>query len=803
MAGTDWMTETSLKPTASSAFGGLLGLLGFSVIAGVLVAALFTPMIAITSKATMGALNVFDRLPEYVTLGQQSQRTVLYGLRAGQPVQFAQIYDQNRQEVKWDAVSDFAKDALVAAEDVRFYRHGGVDLAGIARATLNNLAGKKLQGASSIEQQLVKQLAIQQAIATITDRKKLAAAKAAAQATTLDRKLREAKLAVGLEKRYSKHQILLAYLNIAGFGGNTYGIEAAAQQYYSTTAKALTLAQAASLIAIVQQPNLRAPGSPDNWQRNQSRRDAILGSMLDESMISRQQFDEAIAVPVDATTVKLSAATNGCSYASAAKPFCDYVMNSVKDLTSLGATPAARQAAWERGGYSVYTTIDLDQQEVAEADLAARTPARETRFALGSAVSTVQVGTGRIITMAQNKAFDETGLADPAESTAINFNTDKRYGGSSGFPTGSTYKLFTLVNWLQNGHGLQEYVDANIRSYRSFPSRCDPGGVYTVARGYSPKNDSGVSQGQMNVLAATKGSVNAAFVNMASKLDLCDIRDVATSMGVHNADDSELAHDPGTILGTNTPSPLTMANAYATVAGGGKLCQPIAVDRIIAPDGKELPGQAQSCSQVISPEVAAAAAFDLQGPLQPGGTGASANPRDGTPLLGKTGTAEALHSYMVAASSQTSTAVWIGNITGFQNLRRISIGGTLASNLRTAVMRPILASLDASAVYGAGHAFPEPPPALLRGSTIRMPNVVGQSVSAAKRLVEQIGLAFAQGEVVSSALPAGTVVSSDPSAGSSISRGGTVTVTVSDGAAARKTGPPDKHPGGGDHPGKG
>ncbi|HEY8914553.1 transglycosylase domain-containing protein [Lacisediminihabitans sp.] len=797
------MTETPLKPTPSSAFGGLLGLLGFSAIAGILVAAMFAPAIAVTSKATMGVLNVFDRLPEYVTLGHQSQRTILYGLRAGQQVPFAQIYDQNRQEVGWDAISDFAKDALVAAEDVRFYQHGGVDLAGIARATVNNLAGKKLQGASSIEQQLVKQLAIQEAVATIKDPKKLNAAKAAAQATTLDRKLKEAKLAVGLEKRYSKHQILLAYLNIAGFGGNTYGIEAAAQQYYSTTAKSLTLAQAASLIAIVQQPNLRAPASPDNWERDQSRRDAILGTMFNESMISKKQFDEAIAVPVNASTVKLSAAMNGCSYATAAKPFCDYVVNSVKDLTGFGETPADRKAAWERGGYSVYTTIDLDQQAVAEADLAARTPASETRFSLGSAVSTVQVGTGRIITMAQNKAFDDTGEADPAVSTAINFNSDKGYGGSSGFPTGSTYKLFTLVNWLQNGHGLQEYVDANIRSYRSFPSRCDPGGVYTVARGYAPKNDSGVSQGQMNVLAATKGSVNAAFVNMASKLDLCDIRDVATSMGVHNADNSELAHDPSTILGTNTPSPLTMANAYATVAGGGKLCQPIAVDRIITPGGKELPGQAQSCSQVISPEVAAAAAYDLQGPLKTGGTGASANPRDGTPLLGKTGTAEALHSYMVAASSQTSTAVWIGNITGFQNLRRISIGGILASNLRTTVMKPILASLDASSVYGTGRAFPEPVPVLLRGSTIRTPNLAGQSVSAAKRLIEDIGLAFAQGEVVSSAFPAGTVVSSDPVAGSTIARGTTVTATVSDGAGARNGGPPDKHPGGGGHPGKG
>jgi membrane peptidoglycan carboxypeptidase len=703
---------------------GALGLVFLSVIAGVLVTAMVAPAIAVTSQATNNAVGVFENLPNYIKIGAQSQRNVLYGLKGGQQVPFAQVYDQNRQEVRWDAVSPFAKDALVAAEDVRFYQHGGVDIAGIARAAVNNLTGKQLQGASSIEQQLVKQLTIQEAVATTTDPKKLAKLKSAAQATTLDRKLKEAKLAIGLEKAYTKQEILLAYLNIAGFGGNTYGIEAAAEQYYSTTAKNLTLPQAASLIAIVQQPSLRNPGSTANWQRNKSRRDVVLATMLREKMITDTQYTAAVATPVDATTVKISPATNGCSYAAAAKPFCDYVIKNVKNLSGLGTTPANRQAAWRQGGYSVYTTIDLDQQAVAEGDLALRTPATESRFQFGSAVSTVQVGTGRILIMAQNKGFDDTGEGDPATTTAVNFNTDKEYGGSSGFPVGSTYKLFTLIDWLQHGHGVQDTVNANIQTYRagskSFPASC-LGGYYPLLTSYAPKNDSGVSQGQMSVLNATKGSVNAAFINMASRLDLCDIRDVATSMGVHNANNTPLSLAPASILGTNTPSPLTMAGAYATVASGGKLCQAIAVDKIVGPDGTELPGQAQSCSQVISPEVAAAAAYDLQGPLQPGGTGAIANPKDGTALFGKTGTAEALHSYMVASSTQTTTALWIGNIQGDQNMRRISIGGILASNLRTYVMKPILASLDASPVYGTAGTFPAPTGALLRGSTYQSP----------------------------------------------------------------------------------
>nr|WP_231369244.1 transglycosylase domain-containing protein [Frigoribacterium sp. CG_9.8] len=702
----------------------MLGLFGFSTLAAVLIVALATPAIVVTSQLTNNVAGLFGNLPDYVKIGNQSQRNVLYGLRGGVQVPFAQVFDQNRQEVAWDAVSPFAKDALVAAEDVRFYSHGGVDLAGIARAAINNATGNDLQGASSVEQQLVKQLAIQQAIATISDPKKLAAAKAKAQENTLDRKLKEAKLAIGLEKNYTKHQILLAYLNIAGFGGNTYGIEAAAEQYYSTTAAGLTLAQSASLIAVVQNPPLRNPGSSDNWERNKNRRDLILATMLTEKMITGAQYTEAVGTPVDATTVKVKAATNGCAYASAAKAFCDYVIKNVKNLPGLGETQDDRLAAWRRGGNSVYTTIDLDQQAVAEKDLAQYTPADDPRFPFGSAVSTVQVGTGRIVIMAQNRGFDDTGEGDPASTTAVNFNTDKEYGGSSGFPVGSTYKLFTLINWLQNGHGIQDTVNGNIQTYparsKSFPAACD-GGYYPLGESYTPRNDSGYSEGQMSVLNATKGSVNAAFMNMASQLDLCDIRNVAISMGVHNADNRELDHGPGSILGTNNPSPLTMASAYATVASGGKLCRPIAVDKIVGPDGTELPGQAQSCTQVISPEVAAAAAYDLQGPLQPGGTGAIANPRDGTALFGKTGTAEALHSYMVASSTQTTTAVWIGNIQGDQNMRRILIGGILTSNLRTYVMKPILASLNASTVYGAGGTFTQPTGTLLRGSTYRAP----------------------------------------------------------------------------------
>ncbi|WP_165070157.1 transglycosylase domain-containing protein [Marisediminicola senii] len=741
---------------------------------------MITPALAVTTATANSTVGIFEDLPEYITIDQQSQRNTLWATQGGQQVPFAQVFDQNRQEVAWDEVSQFAKDAAVAGEDERFYEHGGVDVAGIARAAVNNITSSSTQGASTLSQQLVKNLFIQQALTLETEEERMAAYNAA-QESTIDRKLREAKLAIGLEKRYTKEQILLGYLNIAGYGGNTYGIESAAQQYYSTSAKDLTLAQAASLVAIVQTPNLRNPGNPENWERNQGRRDAILGNMLDQGMVTQEQYDEAIATPVNETTVLLSEPANGCINATAAKYFCDYVIKNIKNLEALGATPEERQANWKRGGYDVYTTIDLDQQANATDVVMANAPADESRFQLGSAVSTVEVGTGRIVVMAQNKEFNDSADGGGPTATAVNFNTDQEYGGSSGFQSGSTYKLFTLVEWLEQGRGLQESVDGAQKTYtnRMLPSECAPGNAP-----FPVFNDSRQDAGRMNVLRATAGSVNAAFYSMAGQLDLCDIRDTAKAMGVHRADGNELQTFGSIVLGTDEVAPLSIANAYATVASGGILCQPIAVDRVVAADGTELAGQNAQCSQAIAPEVAAAAAYALEGVMTGNGTGARANPRDGTALIGKTGTADAFHTWMVESSTEVATAVWVGNIVGKQNLRRINVGGVRAGDIRYAIARPIMAALNASPLYANTVEFPDPPRALLNGSSVTVPSLIGQTPTAARQQLERLGFDYVDGGTVASERPAGQVAATNPPAGTLASQGAPITVSVSDGSLA-------------------
>ena len=772
------MSVQNSKPVG--VFGAILGFLGFSALAGVLVTAMVTPAIAVTSMTANNTVGIFEDLPDYMVINQQSQRNTLWALQGGQQVPFAQIYSQNREEVSWDEVSQFAKDAAIAGEDERFYEHGGVDLAGIARAAINNVTSSTTQGASTLSQQLVKNLLIQEAL-TFDGEEKQQAGIAAAQATTIDRKLKEAKLAIGLEKRYTKEEILLGYLNIAGFGGNTYGIQSAAQQYYSTNAKDLTAAQAASLIGIVQQPSSRRPDVAENRENNQTRRDAILGKMFELDMLTQEQYDEAIATPVDDTTVIVSPPQSGCLYASGAKHFCDYVVRNVKNLEALGTTEEERIQNWQQGGYDIYTTIDLDQQAGAERVLATQTPADETRFQLGAALSTIEVGTGRIVIMAQNKGYDNSSEGGGPTTTAVNFNTDREYGQSSGFQTGSTYKLFTLVNWLQNGHGLREVVDGNVKGYSTFNANCE-GGTMKLAEPYKPNNFTRTSAGRVSVQTATNQSINAAFIDMASKLDLCDIRETAKSMGVHRADGAELLIYPSAILGTNEIAPLTMANAYATVASGGILCQPIAVDKVVAADGTELAGQAQECNQAISPEVAAATATALKGVME-GGTGSASNPKDGTKVLGKTGTTDnSLHTWVTSASTRVASAVWVGNIVGEQIIARAEIASGNANNARHRIMKPVQASLDATPLYASTSDFAKPPTSLINGSTQGVPNVAGQSIDQARSVIQSLGLSFSDGGTVASELPAGRVASTSPGPGALVSKGTLVRVFTSDGS---------------------
>lgn len=766
------------RPTSKPAgvLSAIAGLLSFSVLAGVLVTALVTPALAVTSMTANASIGVFESLPDYMEIGQLSQKNVMYGMRGGQYEQFAQVYKHNREEVSWEQVSPLIKQALVAGEDRRFYEHGGVDAQSLIRAAVGNLRSNDIgSGASTLAMQLVKNINIQEAL-LLPDKAERDKAIKVASEKSLDRKLKEAKLAIGLEKNYTKNQVMLAYLNIAGFGGNTYGIQSAAKEYYGKPASDVTLAEAASLVAIVQLPNDRNLDNPKKFPENKKRRDFILGNMLELNMVTKAEYDVAINTPIE-DYVHYTPPTSGCTRATTAKTFCDYVLKSVTDFPMLGNNAAERQANWDRGGYSVYTTIDLNQQDNAQAQIDAYAPANETRFSLGSVAVSTEVGTGRILLMAQNKGFDDTGNGDPLTQTAVNFATDRDKGGSSGFQPGSTYKMFTLIDWLQNGRGLAEKVSATPKVFSVFPASCD-GGTQVVGGNWRPKNDAGES-GPYSVMAATAQSVNVAFLSMAQQLDLCQIRDVAASMGVHRADGTPLQHNAASVLGSNEVAPLTMALAIGGVASGGLFCEAVAVDRIVAADGTNLGGQKANCRQAITPEVAAGAGYALQGVFN-GGTASSSNPRNGHPLMGKTGTTDgSIQTWTLGSSSRSTLAVWVGNIVGKQRLRNISIQGGGASTARHRIFKPIIAALTTE--FG-GVGWPNPPSSMMSGNTITIPAVGGQSVASVQALLESLGFTVTVGDPVASSQTVGTVAMTDPAPGTAVSKGYPIVIYPSDGS---------------------
>jgi membrane peptidoglycan carboxypeptidase len=790
------------KPPRRGIITAILGTLAFSAIAGVLVTALVTPAIAVASVTAQSGIGIFNDLPTYIEIGTQAAQNKIYAKDGKKEVQIAAIFNENRQEVKWDQVSDYAKDAAVDGEDRRFYTHGGVDPTGVVRALISNATGSgNQQGASTIAQQLVKNILIQKAlqIQKSTPAETQAAQKAgitAAEAPTIDRKLAEMKLAISLEKKYTKKEVLLAYLNIAGFNGTTYGIESAAERYYGVHASQLDIVQSATIIAIVQKPSARAPIDAAGYVQNTIRRNHIIDAMEAAGDITKAQQVAAKAVVESPATVKNISPNNGCIAAQFnSKWFCDYVSKLIPTLTSLGATKTQRLAAWSKGGYNLYTTLNVGLQATAQHVVGTSAPSYTPLLDLGAASTSVEMGTGRIITMAENKSFNDTKKGGGNTSSAVNFNTDYAYGGSGGFQGGSTYKAFTLINWLQNGHGLNERINGNARTVNqsTFTDTCPDGPFGGI---YKFRNDEGQTPGPITVFQATAGSINGGFISMAQQLNLCDIRNVAESLGVRTAStyknpfDGVVGNDPETnpssVLGTNLVSPLTMAAAYAGIGNHGTYCSPIAIDSIVSPTGKTLAGQPRQCTKVLDTDIAEAAIYALQGPLGAGpaggsGTGAASNPHDGTAVFGKTGTTnDSLQSWVVGGNTKVATAVWVGNIQGKVPLRATTINGGQAALIRHLIFPKIERAIDAT--YHPAAAFPVPAAALMNGSGTKVPNVAGQTVAAATSLLQASGFTVAVGPAVNSSLPSGEVVSTNPGAGELLSSGYQITISPSNGA---------------------
>jgi membrane peptidoglycan carboxypeptidase len=731
---------------------GAVGMVAFSAIAGVLVGLLAAPAVGVAGITTSNTVGVFDSLPEYIELSQQHEANeVLAKNPDGSDFHIATLYDQNRRSVPLDQMSDNLKLAAVAGEDRRFYEHGGVDLQSVMRAAAGQLAHTSTSGASTITMQLVRQLRFQAAAneVGVSDDQRRADIKAAVE-PDLGRKVQEMKLAIGLEKKYSKAQILDAYLNIVGMGGNTYGVETAAERYFSTSADKVTIAQAASLIAIVQNPSKNNLANPDNYANNQARRNVILGFMEAADYISHAQYLEATAQKVDATYVKLSTPKQGCLYATPGYQFiCDLVDRSVRlgEVPSMGDDPTTAVQNLKQGGYKIYVSVQPAMQDAGNAAIKHFAPASETRFALGAAAATVQPGTGRILMEVQNKDFNNL-PTDPNLSaydrsrtqttTAINLAEDAAHGGGSGYQPGSSFKPYTLLSFLASGHTLSETFNASVTQFppNKFRASCAPNGgpMYKVT------NDEANEVGPMSVTQGTARSVNTIFMQMGEKVDQCTTMAIAKSLGVHNSQGdaaAPLQTLPSCVIGAcQTLAPITQAAAYAALADGGVFCKPIIVDQVVDAQGNVLPGQDGACapSPLLTPDVVNTAVYAMQQVFVRGGTAILANPNDGTTYMGKTGTTDFSHqTWTVGASRYASTALWVGNIIGppggpaaEQQLRKIYVGGIQAASLRNNIFKAIAQAIDAQPGFSGG-TFPPPAASLVGKRSAPPPSGSGGS----------------------------------------------------------------------------
>lgn len=768
------------RTTPAAASSGLLAFIGMSAVAGVLVTAAITPAVAMTSLAAGNAVTLFENLPGYLDVTQIPEKSTIWATQSdGTQVALASFYSENREAVTGDAISQFAKDAAVDGEDPRFFEHGGVDPQGTVRAIVMNAIGNDVQGGSSITQQFVKNILVTQGMAEAkTEEERQAAYDAATTASGTDglqRKLKEMRYAIAIEQKYSKEEILNGYLNIAYFGGQVYGIQSASQYYYGVNAKDLTLDQAASLLAIVNNPEkfrLDYPDSESNgaasgYAANKDRRDYILDQMLKYGQITQEQHDAAVAAAI---TPSIHEPSTGCATAGNAAYFCDYVTWIIRnDFDDPTTDENEGLTLLRNGGLNIYTTLDIDMQNAAATAIAENVPFSDSRFDVGSSAVSVQVGTGRVLVMAQNKNYsqDEAVLNADANYSAINYSTDFDYGGSTGFQPGSTYKVFTLGDWLAEGHTLLESFNGSRRAFTTFKDSCN-GGTITLNPGWNPRNDDGT--GANNAVSATQYSVNTAFVSMASQLDLCNIKKVAQGFGVHRADNNALQMNPSDVLGTQELAPLTMAAAYAGIANNGLYCSPVAIDKITDRSGAEIAAPKTTCSQAVTPDVATAMQYAMSKTFS--GTAAASRLPDGIAMIGKTGTTDnAEGTWMDGASSKVATVVWVGNVTGHQNLRSLSFDSGAAATARHRIWPAIQAV--ANAKYG-GDDFGTPDEKFMKATSTDIPNVTGMSMDAAKASIEAAGFVFIDGGQEDSTLPAGQATRTDPSG--SIGKGSEITV---------------------------
>ena len=624
--------------------------LGVSVLAGAVLAGLALPAAGALGLAAKGSVEGFDDIPANLKTPPLSQRTTILDSDGGE---IAKVYSRDRTVVGLKDMSPYIRKAIIAIEDARFYEHGAVDLKGILRALNKNArTGGVSEGASTLTQQYVKNVFIEEAG---DDPNKVA------QATqqTIGRKVRELKYAIQVEKELGKSKILQNYLNITFFGQQAYGIEAAAQRYFSTSAKDLKLEQAALLAGIVQSPSRYDP--VNDPKEATLRRNTVLQRMADLKDITQAQADEASEKPIQ---LSVSRPKNGCITAThGAGFFCDYVREVFLNDKKFGKSRKVRSRLWNQGGMTIRTTLDAQTQKSVQASLKKHVYEDDP---VAGAAAIVEPGTGKILGMGQSRPY---GFGE--NQTQINLSVDRSMGGGAGYQPGSTFKPVIAAAALEQGTNPQQEFSSPYRMRYPSPVQTCKG----QWRGSEmTQNENKKEVGPYGMKEATAKSVNTYFVQLISDIGICPAVKMAQGMGIERADGKKLQEVPSMTLGVQEMSPLTMAGGYAAFANGGEYCSPVAIQSITDPQGKEMSVPRSSCRRAMSEKTAKTINALLKGVVEDG-TGKQAGLR-GRDSAGKTGTSDSRYAaWFVGYTPNAAGAVWVGDPQHKRKMFDISIGG--------------------------------------------------------------------------------------------------------------------------------
>jgi membrane peptidoglycan carboxypeptidase len=676
----------------------LLKLLTTVLVAGALVAGLLLPWVGVPAVAAQQSAGLLGEPPGELTDAPSAGNTVLLAAD-GTPITW--FYDENRQPVPAERMAPVVRQAIVAIEDSRFRRHGGLDVRGTTRALLKNvLSGGVEEGGSTLTQQLVKQTLLQTSGSEES--------RAAAVERTVSRKVREARLALALEDEFSKDELLTRYLNIVYFGHNAYGVQPAARAFFGVDAADLTLPQAALLAGVVQSPSDHDPFVDPEGAT--ARRNLVLARMAAQGYVTKAAAREASAAPLGLAPAPPP--RRGCVQAVVGAYVCDFVQQYLTQELGLS------QEELEHGGYTIRTTLDVELQKAGDR---AVLETLDMGQSLAGMFSAVEPGTGHLLALSTNRVFGFD-RSDPRQESYNLFRAASRGAGS-------TYKVFVaaaaLARGFSTGHTL---TTSDPHRSRVFPGACSAGGTMYCVR------NAGSYRSTLDMTTALYQSSNTYFLALEDELGSVEepVR-MAEAMGLYQFGQEALAdvtveeNRPSFAFGPDATSPLALASAYSTLAASGTRCDVVPVteildrfgDPVLGDDGKPLAGRDRCTEKAIPRGVADTLNQMLRKDVEPGYGGQTGSRAyvPGHQIAGKTGTTQQNVSVaFVGYTPEIAASVMVLNPKRAEDVG--GFGGGKGATIWHDAMAPVLAARGSS-------EFPPADPELDRGT------VVGSSCSGA------------------------------------------------------------------------